>query len=46
MQYDVENVLQAQEDLLGLPGFELELHNPMVENIWRFMVRIVYGLSK
>jgi hypothetical protein len=33
MQYDIEDVLQAREDLLGLLGFELELQNPMIEKI-------------
>jgi hypothetical protein len=55
MQYNIEDVLQAQEDLLGLLGFELELHNPMVEKIQGFMARIAHrtitymcnlGLSK
>jgi hypothetical protein len=42
MQYSVENVLQVQEDLLGLLGFELELQKPMVEKIWGFMARSVH----
>jgi hypothetical protein len=33
MQYDVEDVLQVWEYLLGLLGFELKLQKPMVENM-------------
>ncbi len=33
MQYDIKDVLQAWEDLLGLLSFELELQNLVVEKI-------------
>ncbi len=42
MQYNVEDVLQAQVDLLGLLGFELELQNPVDEKIQGFMARIAH----
>jgi hypothetical protein len=42
MQYGAEDVLQAQKDLLGLLGFELELQILVVEKIWGFMAKIVH----
>jgi hypothetical protein len=46
MQYNIEDVLQAQKDLLGLLGFELELQNPVVERIRGFMAIIAHKVIR